>query len=209
MSEHLPELGHALLLTVELFAIAMAIGTPVAILVGLGRGARSRPVALLATTYSWFWRVLPLLFILYFGFYGLPSLGVRLTPLATAAILTGLASGAYLGETLHGALQAVPRAQWEAAAALGLPRRRTLRRVVLPQAARVAIGPFISQSILTLKGTSLAGIVGVAELTGQTKALINETYTVWPFLLASAGIYLTLSLGLARLQRLAEVKWAW
>lgn len=206
---HLGEIAHALALTLELFATAMTIGLGIGIPMGVARGARHRPVAFLAFTYSWFWRALPLLFLLYFGFYGLPLLGVSLSPITTAAVLIGLATSAYIGEIIYGGMKAIPADQWEGAAALGLSRLRTFLRVVLPQVARIVVGPLISQCILALKGTSLAGIVGVGELTGETEALINKTYTVWPYLLTAAAIYLVLSLVLSWLQRRAEVRWAW
>jgi His/Glu/Gln/Arg/opine family amino acid ABC transporter permease subunit len=204
---YLPEIQQAVILTLELFFIAMGAGTGIGVLVGLGRTSSLPVISLLALAYSWFWRALPLLFILYFGFYGLPLLGVIYSPFSTAAVLLSLSSGAYIGEIVRAGLASVPRTQWEAAAALGMPRLPTLLHIILPQVIRVSIGPYISQSTLVLKGTSLAALVGVQELTGTIYSLIDLTYTVWPFLLTSAALYLVMNGMLTLVQLLVEQWW--
>lgn len=207
--ENLPALVRAVGLTVLLFIGAMIVGTVFGVGVGIARVSRVRVVAALALAYSWFWRVLPVLLVLYFVFYALPTVGLTLGSLTAGVLTFGLSTAAYLGEIVRGGLQAVPVEQREAAAALGMGRVRTATRVVLPYVVRSVAGPYVSQAILVLKGTSIAGIIGVGELTLVTRGLINTTYQVWPFLAASAVVYLVISLVLSWLQRVVEVRAAW
>jgi His/Glu/Gln/Arg/opine family amino acid ABC transporter permease subunit len=206
---NLPSIGGAVWLTVVLFVGAMVVGTVFGLVCGLARASTVRPIAVAAMVYSWFWRVLPVLLVLYFVFYGLPTVGITLGALTAGILVFGLSTAAYMGEIVRGGLQAVPIEQREAAAALGMGRVRTFRRVVLPYVVRSIAGPYISQAILVLKGTSIAGIIGVSELTLVTRGLINTTYEVWPFLAVSALVYLVISLALSSLQRVVEERSAW
>lgn len=206
---NLPSIGGAIWLTVVLFLGAMVVGTVFGLVCGLARASTVKPIAIAAMVYSWFWRVLPVLLVLYFVFYGLPTAGITLGALTAGILVFGLSTAAYMGEIVRGGLQAVPIEQREAAAALGMSRVRTFFRVVLPYVIRSIAGPYISQSILVLKGTSIAGIIGVSELTLVTRGLINTTYEVWPFLAVSALVYLVISLALSSLQRVVEERSAW
>jgi His/Glu/Gln/Arg/opine family amino acid ABC transporter permease subunit len=206
---NLPAIGRAIGLTLALFVGTLAVGTVGGLIVGLAHASRIRLVAMLALVYSWFWRVLPVLLMLYFAFYVLPSAGIKFSALTTGVLTFGASTAAYMGEIVRGGLAAVPVEQREAAASLGMSRIRTFRRVVLPYVVRSIAGPYISQAILVLKGTSLAGVIGVAELTLVTRSLINTTYQVWPFLVVDALVYLVLSLVLSIVQRIAEERTSW
>lgn len=206
---NLPSIGGAIWLTIVLFAGAMVVGTVFGLVCGLARASTVKPIAIAAMVYSWFWRVLPVLLVLYFVFYALPTAGITLGALTAGVLVFGLSTAAYMGEIVRGGLQAVPIAQREAAAALGIGRFRTFRRIVLPHVVRSIAGPYISQASLVLKGTSIAGIIGVSELTLVTRGLINTTYEVWPFLAVSALVYLVISLALSSLERVVEERSAW
>jgi cystine transport system permease protein len=199
-----PDMAMGALISIALFVISMSVGSVVGLFAGILRTSKSRWLSIPALAYSWFWRALPLLFILYFGFYGLPSFGITLDAFVAAAGLMSLSTGAYLGEVVRAGIAGVPNAQWEAAAALGIPRSHAFRRIIFPQVVRISIGPYISQGTLVWKGTSLAGVVGVQELTGTTYGLINQTYVVWGYLLTAAAIYLAGSSALTWAQSRVE-----
>ena len=206
---HAGDLSSAILLTVQLFVGSLIIGTVTGLFVGIARNSSVFILYLLATIYSWFWRVLPVLLVLYFVFYGLPNVNIVLSSMTAGLLTIGLSSGAYIGEVVRGGLTSVPVGQREASATLGIGRMRTFRRIVLPYVVRSSAGPYISQSIMVLKGTSLASVIGVSELTQVTRGLISQTYQVWPFLLFSAATYLAISLILTFAQRKVEQRWSW
>ena len=123
----------------------------------------------------------PLLLQLFLVFFGGDLIGVPLGALLSAAIGLSLNAGAFLGEIWRGAIQAVPDSQSEAALALGLHYWPRMRRVVLPQALRVAIPPTVGFMVNMVKSTSLTAIIGFTELTRAGQMVNNAVYR--PFLI--------------------------
>ncbi|MYM89012.1 ABC transporter permease subunit [Rugamonas sp. FT82W] len=178
----------------------LLIGFPVAVM-------RILPYRVLrwpAGVYVSLMRGTPLLVQMFVIYYGLPSVGIEFTP-ATAGILAlSLNAGAFLSESLRGAIAAVSRGQWAASYSLGLGYWRTLRFVVLPQALRIAV-PAMSNTLISLiKDTSLVSVITMTELMLSTKEVIATTFRPLPLYLAAAGIYWLLSLLFEALQRRAE-----
>ena len=204
LERHGAEIWQGLLVTILLASAILALGTVFGVLVALARESRSRAVSWAAATYVNAFRALPALLVLYFSFYALPQLGVRLTPLQAAVAGLALVGTAYLSEDIRGGLRAIPAGQWRAAAALGLPYGWTVRRVILPQVARIAVGPYMTRAMLIVKSTSLAGVVAVQDLTGVTYGLISLTYQATDFLALTAVIYLLLNTILSVAQLWAE-----
>jgi polar amino acid transport system permease protein/cystine transport system permease protein len=186
--------------TIWLFLAIMGICTPLALLVALARLSRNRFLQIAGATYVNVIRSLPLLIILFFTFYGLPALGIYVTPFVAAMIGLTIVTTAYLSEDLRGALMAVPRGQYEAADALGLSPWRFTRRILIPQALPVLCAPYFTRAIVTVKATSIASIVAVSELTAESMAKITETYRSVEFLAFAAIAYLALSSILALAQ---------
>jgi His/Glu/Gln/Arg/opine family amino acid ABC transporter permease subunit len=204
LATHAPRLWAGFLVTLLLSGLVLAIATPIALALALARGARSRWLAWPAASYVNLLRALPALVILYFSFYALPQLNVALPPLWAAVLGLTLASSAYLAEDIRSGLVAIGQGQWQAARALGLSFPRIVRRIILPQALLVILPPYVTRAIIIVKGTSLAGIVAVSELTGEAFALTSLTYRPFDFLLAAALLYLLLTGLLALVQELAE-----
>ena len=119
----------------------------------------------------------PLLLQLFVVFYGLTVMtGVRLDPWPAVALAFTLYAAAFLGDIWRGALEAIPRTQWEAATALGLRRTATLWTVIVPQAGRIAIPPTVGFLVQLIKNTSVAAIVGFVELTRAGQLMVNVTF---------------------------------
>jgi polar amino acid transport system permease protein/cystine transport system permease protein len=190
--------------TIWLFLAIMGICTPLALLVALARLSKNRLLRIAGAAYVNVIRSLPLLIILFFTFYGLPALGVFVSPFVAALIGLTIVTTAYMSEDLRGALLAVPRGQYEAADALGLSPWRFTRRILIPQALPVLCAPYFTRAIVTVKATSIASIVAVSELTAESMAKITETYRSVEFLAFAAVAYLALSSILALLQSWAQ-----
>ena len=146
----------------------------------------------------------PLLIQLFIIFYGLPSLGVRLTPLWAAVIGLGLNYAAYEAENYRAGIQSVPRGQLDAAMALGLTRAQTIRKIVLPQAVRLVIPPVTNDFIALLKDSSLVSVITMVELTKVYGQLASTYYDYIGIGVLVAAIYFLMGLPIARLSRYVE-----
>lgn len=180
---------YTLLITV----VSMFFGLIIGIVVAIARLKGNRLVRTLAKGYVSLIRGTPILVQIFLIYYGLPDFGITLGPLTAAFISLSVNIGAYLSETLRGAILSVPSGQTEAAQSLGLTPWQTMRRVVLPQAARVAIPPLGNTFIGMLKETSLVSIVTVTELLRSAQLLIAQYYVAMPFYVAIALMYWVMS----------------
>jgi len=151
----------------------------------------------------------PLLIQLFIIFYGLPSLGIRLSPLWAAVIGLGLNYAAYEAENYRAGIQAVPRGQLDAALALGLTRAQTIRRVILPQAVRLVIPPVTNDFIALLKDSSLVSVITMVELTKVYGQLASTYYDYIGIGILAASIYFLMGLPIARLSRYVEGRLAY
>ncbi|MDX2036219.1 MAG: ABC transporter permease subunit [Isosphaeraceae bacterium] len=199
------------LLWASLTTIALAFGSmPIAMLIGmvvaLGREFGPRPLGRLFGAYVEVVRGTPLMLQLYLIFFMLPELGIKLNPWVSG--ITGLAINysAYEAEIYRAGLQAVPVGQMEAALALGMTKWTALRRVIVPQAVRIVIPPVTSDFIALFKDTSVCSVVTLVELTRQYSILSNSTGAAIEFGLATAVIYLVMSLPLSWFSRWVERK---
>ena len=163
--------------TVVLSAVALAVGSIGGLAVALARVSRFTPLRWLARGYIGLLQGTPVLMQLFLAFYGLAVLtGVQMAPWPAVILAFTLYSAAFLGEIWRGAIQAVPYTQWEAAFALGLRRLAIMRRVVLPQAVRLAIPPTVGFLVQLIKGTAVASIIGFVELTRADQLMVNVTF---------------------------------
>jgi len=174
--------------TIPLTVISFTFGLIIAITIAIMRISTNWFARSFAATYISLIRGTPLLLQLFIIFYGLPSLGVVFDPWPSAIIAFSLNVGAYGAESIRSAIQSVPKGQWEAASTIGLTRGQTLRRIILPQAARVAVPPLSNSLISLVKDTSLASAVLVTEILRKAQEIAAPTFEF--FLLYSvAAVY--------------------
>lgn len=168
----------------------------------------------LVATYVAFHRNVPMLVHIMFWYFGVPALlpfavtdwlNSHGSEFILSCIAIGLVMSAYVCEDLRSAVRGIPAGQVEAARALGLSFLKTMRKVVLPQAFRIAIPPLLNQTLLLLKNTSLAMAIGVTELTAAAREIENNTFRTFEAYAVVTVIYLVLSFlimgGGAMLQR--------
>jgi polar amino acid transport system permease protein len=204
------EIVHFLLLaarwTLLLSAIAFLGGGTAALLLLFLRYAQPRWGATLVRYYIELLQGTPLLLQLFLVFFGLPLLGIEVSPLLAAAVALILYAGAFLAEIWRGCVDAVPRGQWEASAALGLNFISQMRYVILPQALRIAVPPTVGFLVQLLKATALSSIVGFNDLTRAGTIVTNATFQ--PFLVYGlvALIYFAMCYPLTVCSRVLERK---
>jgi polar amino acid transport system permease protein len=146
----------------------------------------------------------PLLLQLFLGFFGLPLLGIEVSPWMAASVALTLNTSAYLYDIWRGCVEAIPRTQWQAAASLGLTRAQQLRYVIWPQARRIATAPTVGFLVQVVKSTALASIIGFEELTRTGNMLTNVVFE--PFLIFSmvAAMYFAMCFPLTWYARVLE-----
>ena len=174
--------------TIPLTVISFTLGLIISIVIAIMRISANRLARGFAATYISLIRGTPLLLQLFIIFYGLPSLGVVFDPWPSAIIAFSLNVGGYGAESIRSAILSVPKGQWEAASTIGLTRGQALRRIILPQAARVAVPPLSNSLISLVKDTSLASAVLVTEILRKAQEIAAPTFDF--FLLYSlAAVY--------------------
>jgi polar amino acid transport system permease protein len=158
----------------------------------------------LAICYIQFIQGTPLLVLLFVFFFGLSIIGLPILPWIAAAAAFSLYAGAFLGEIWRGALQAVPRTQWEAGASLGLATGEQLRYVIIPQAVRVAIPPTVGFVVQLIKNTSLAATIGFVELTREGQLTTAATFQPFTVFMVVALFYFLMCFPLTQWSRVLE-----
>ncbi|NOU98521.1 amino acid ABC transporter permease [Paenibacillus planticolens] len=180
--------------TLLITMVSMFFGFILALILAFARLKGSLVVRNIAMFYVSVFRGTPILVQIFIIYYGLPDYGIRFGPLTAAILSLSLNIGAFLSETFRGAILSVSKGQTEAAMSLGLTSWQTTYKVILPQAARVAIPPMGNTFIGMLKETSLVSIVTVTELLRTAQLLIAQYYIAMPFYIAIAVMYWVMSL---------------
>ncbi len=198
----LPGLTATIPLTIISFSLAMVI----AVVVALVQFANVRGLKQIARFYIWVFRGTPLLVQLFVVFFGLSRVGIVLPPFPAAVIVFSLNEGAYCAETVRAALESVPSGQMEAGYCVGMSYLQIIRRIVLPQAMRMAFPPLSNSLISMVKDTSLAANITVTEMFMVTQRIVARTYEPLLLYLEVGLIYLIFSTVLTKLQRVGEKK---
>jgi len=203
---YLPSLARAAAVTLLVSLLSMALAVVVGLALASGRLYGPAWLRVLTTIYIEVIRGTPLLLQLFVIYYGLAGV-VRLPAFLAAVLALGLNYAAYEAEIYRGALEAVPRAQLEAARTLGFSEAQILRLVRGPQALRYALAPMTNDFVALLKDSALVSVITVVELTKET-AIYATNIGSWvvPGVLC-ALVYLVMSLPLARLARRLEHRW--
>ena len=195
---------NAALLTLVVSVAAMLVAIGFGLLLVICRLFAPLPVRWFATSYIEVIRGTPLLIQLLFIFYGLPKVGLQLSPFVASVLGLGLNYAASEAENYRAGLHSVPEGQWQAARALGLTQSKTLRLVIIPQAIRLVLPPLTNDFIALLKDSSLVSALTLLELTGAYNRLATQTFDYFGTGLLVAAIYLLIGLPFVRIARLLE-----
>lgn len=143
--------------------------------------------------YVWFIRGTPALVQIFIVYFGLPQIGLRMSPFVAGVVALGLNGGAYIAEIVRSGLMAIPKGQMESAQALGMSRTHMMRRIILPQVFRIILPPITNEAITMVKNTSLLSTITVVELTLYSQTIISTTFRPFEFYIATALIYLAMT----------------
>ncbi|HMP03852.1 MAG TPA: ABC transporter substrate-binding protein/permease [Gemmatales bacterium] len=216
-SRYFPELlsaaGVTVFLTFASFAVAVLIALPLALMRLYGPW----PLRLFAILFIEFFRGIPVLLLLFFLYFFLPDLAaflerltglpmdfLKLNPFVAAILGFGLNYAAYEAEIYRAGIAAIPVGQWEAAASLGLTRVQTFRRIILPQATRLILPPMTNDFVALFKDTSVVSVITIVELSKQYQMLAKSSFKYAEIGLATAALYLAMSVPLGLFSRWLE-----
>lgn len=193
--------------TVELTLISGLAGIAVGVVAAVAKLSRLAPIRWAAELYVWVMRGTPLLVQVLFVFFALPEIvPLRLSDFSSAALALTLNVGAYNAEAMRAGILAIPRGQTEASRSLGLSPLQTFRDVVFPQAFRIALPPLVNNVVALLKDSSLAYVIGVAELSNIGNRVKTATFQPVPVFLVTALVYLVLTTVLTQISDAVEAR---
>ncbi|GAB3277391.1 amino acid ABC transporter permease [Microbacterium lacusdiani] len=175
--------------TIPLTLASFALGLVIALGIALLRLSPNRVLSWIGRAYVSIIRGTPLLVQLFVIFYGLPSIGVTLDPWPSAIIAFSINVGGYAAEIIRAAILSVPKGQWEAGYTIGMSNATTLRRIILPQAARVSVPPLSNTFISLVKDTSLASMILVTEMFREAQRIATFTSEFMTIYIEAALIY--------------------
>lgn len=200
-----PTLVEALWVTIFLGLVSFAIGSTIGLFVALIRMSKLRVLKAIVVTYVSIFLGTPMLVQILLIYFGLPQIGIRIDPIPSGILALSLNVGAYQSENFRAGLLGVDHGQREAAYSIGMSYWQALRRILFPQALRIAAPPIGTRFIALMKDTSLVSVITVTELTRAAERVGSATFRYLEMYLIVAAVYwvlnFILSLGQAALER--------
>lgn len=198
--DNLPLLLRGLRVSISIAGFGCLIGTTLGTLFAIVQTQKHfAPLRIAVNIYTALIRGTPMLIQISGMFWVLPQLGVTISPFWIAVVAIGLNSSAYMSNIIRAGILSVGKGQWEAAYTLGLNRLQTLQYIVLPQAFRAVIPSLGNEFVTLIKDSSLASIIGVAELAKEGGFIVNRTYDAITIYVAVAALYLLVTIPLTLL----------
>jgi polar amino acid transport system permease protein len=205
---YLPGLLAGLGISVQVALLSLLVGLPGGLLLAIGASSKKKLVRVLIIGIVEIGRGTPALVVLQIFYFGLPASGLTLSSMWASVVALAATTAAYTSEILRGGLQAVPQGEVEAAGALGMSRRDTLRFIVIPQGFRVAIPSLIGFAILIFQATSLAYTVALPELLSQAYSIGSTTFNYLSVLVLAGLMYAAITVPASWLTSRAEKRLA-
>ena len=204
-TEFLPILMQGAVVTVQVTVLSFALSSVIGLVLALMKVSHWRPVAVAGGTIVNVIRGLPIIVQLFYIYFVLPDFGIQLSAMQAGVIGLGIAYSAYQAENFRAGIEAVDHGQLEAAQAIGMRMPLVMRRVVLPQAFRIALPPYGNTLVMMLKDSSLVSTITVAEMTRAGQLIASSTFQNMTVYTLVALLYLAMSLplvwGLRRLEK--------
>jgi aspartate/glutamate/glutamine transport system permease protein len=194
LGENAGLLAQGLLVTLEVSVSALILALALGLIVATLRVAPSGPLRAIAAAYVEFLRNIPLLVQLFFLFFALPSVGIRLPAFVCGVLALGVYTSAFVAEAIRSGISAVPRGQLEAGLSSGMRYVTVMRTIVLPQAVAKTIPPLGNTALNLIKNSSLVSTVSVLDILGTANLIGARTFQYVPMFVGAAICYLILTL---------------
>ena len=192
-------------MSVKLWALTLIFAVPLAMLMAVGKVSGGRVLKKFLGFHTWFWRGTPLMLQLFFMYYALPFIGILLPSFAAALITFVLNASAYQTEIFRAGIESVDPGQYEAAKVLGMNRRQTMCRIIIPQIIKRVLPATCNEFIITFKDTALIATIGMGDLLRQAHEIVSTDIKIFPYLIIFV-LYLLVSWLIIRGFRACEKK---
>lgn len=179
--------------TVEVFVLTLVLSLPLGLPIALGSNSRIKPLSFICKIYVWIFRGTPLLLQLFFFYFFFPMvLDIRMNVFVTVVLTYVLNYAAYFAEIYRGGINSIDRGQYEAAHALRISKRQTMKDIILPQTMKAILPPVVNEAVTLVKDTALASTLPLIDLMKATNSAVNRMSDMTPFIFA-AMIYLIMT----------------
>lgn len=204
----MPGLLDSCIIVLELTVVTVLLSWACGLFAALGKSSNYKILKYPCSFYIWIIRGTPTLIQIYIVYFGLPQIGLKISPFVGGVLALGINSGAYVAEIVRSGLMAIPKGQMESALALGMSYAKAMRRIILPQVVRIVLPPVTNEGITMLKNTSLLSTITVMELTLRTQVVIARTFRPFEFYIIAAILYLMMTTILSHFSDKLEKKYA-
>ncbi|WP_053956087.1 amino acid ABC transporter permease [Inediibacterium massiliense] len=195
------------LITMKLYVVTIIAAIPLGVLFALGKISKIKWLKILLQIYTWIFRGTPLLLQLFFTYYALPVLGIRLGQFEAASITFIMNYAAYFTEIFRGGIQSIDQGQYEAARALGMNYCQTMEKIILPQAIKRVLPATSNEAITLIKDTALVAAIGMGDILRAAKEVLTRDFKITSFVIAGI-IYLLLTSIIVMMFRKLERKYS-
>jgi putative glutamine transport system permease protein len=201
-------LAQGLLLTLEVSALALVLALALGVVVATLRVAPSALLRRIGAAYVEFLRNIPLLVQLFFLFFALPSIGIRLPAFACGVLALGVYTSAFVAEAIRSGIAGVPKGQLEAGLSSGMTYATAMRMIVLPQAITKTIPPLGNTTLNLIKNSSLVSTISMLDILGTANLMGSRSFQYVPMFVGAAICYLILTLPAAFAVNVLEKRYA-
>lgn len=181
------------LITIKISAISLFFATILGIIIALFRMSNFKLLNIISKFYVWIMRGTPLVVQLFILYFGLPQIGMQLTPTIAGILGLSINTGAYISEIIRSGINAVDKGQLEAAQSLGMSYSKAMIRIIAPQVVKIIIPTLVNQFIITLKNSSLVSLVTITELFRVGEQFISTTFRSFEVYTTVAMLYLIMT----------------
>lgn len=196
-------------ISLKIYAVTIVLSIPLGVICAMGKLSKIKPLVWLLELYTWVFRGTPLLLQLFFVYFGVPLIfGINL-PAELAAYITFVINyGAYFTEIFRGGIQSIDKGQYEAAKALGMNYRTTMRRIIIPQAIKVVLPPTGNEGVTLIKDTALCSVIALNDILRNSKAMVSKYASIEGFFVA-AILYLLMTFVIINVFKYIEKRFAY
>ena len=205
----LPQLLRGLGVSLEITSIVLLVGSLAGFLIGLILLYGDPVLRLAARVYVDTIRGIPVLVLIFALYFALPALGVRLSAFQSGVAALSIFAASHIAEIVRGGIDSIPRAQADAAMAIGLTFWQRLRLVILPQAVRRMLPPWVNAVVEIVKGSALLSLLGIVDLLLAMQNVVGYTFIVLPFYALTAFLYFVVNFTVSRIAGLLERQFAY
>lgn len=195
-------------ITLKIYFVTIIFSIPLGMLCAMGKLTKIAPLRWILGVYTWLFRGTPLLLQLLFVYFGLPYLGLELSREMAAYVTFVINYAAYFTEIFRAGIQSIDRGQYEAAKALGMNFRMTMRRIIIPQAIKVILPPTGNEAVTLVKDTALASVIALAEILRNAKSMVSRNASIEGYIIA-AILYLLMTFVIINIFKHIEKRFAY